>query len=78
MITTRLKHLVYDPDLRGNPRYYARKKIGGKFRKVRIRETFDTDPDSPFMQAYGAALKELDGQGAASKATPREDTFAWL
>lgn len=78
MIDTRLRYLVFDPDPRGNPRYYARKKVGGRYRKVRIREPFDSDPNSAFMLAYGAALQALDGQGDAAKPTPREDSFAWL
>lgn len=80
MSPTHLKHCVFDPDPRGNPRWYARKKVGDKWRKVRIRAEFDpagvATPE--FMAAYHAALAQLDGEAAAKPAPPREDSFAWL
>ncbi len=78
-----LRYLVYDPDKRGNDRYYVRLKIAGRFAKKRIRQRFKDDDGSitqEFMKAYWAALAELRGEAAAPKKkdTPREDTFDWL
>ncbi len=78
MIKTRLRYCVYDPDPRGNPRYYVRKK-GQK--KVRIFEKFDDGRGNiaeAFMKAYWAALAALDGAAPPKKEVPREDTFDWL
>jgi hypothetical protein len=56
MIKTRLTYCVYDPDHRGNARYYVRKP-GHK--KIRIREKFE-DRDGritpEFMKAYFEAM----------------------
>ncbi|MCJ9672920.1 MULTISPECIES: tyrosine-type recombinase/integrase [unclassified Neorhizobium] len=80
---TEIQYLVHDPDRRGNDRYYARLKIGGRFVKKRIRQRFKDDAGNiteDFMVAYWAALAELRGGEPAreSKAVPREDTFDWL
>jgi site-specific recombinase XerD len=77
MIETRLKYCVYDPDPRGNPRYYVRKP-GHK--KIRIREIFEDREGRitpEFMKAYFGALEALDGKRPPPK-TPREKTFHWL
>lgn len=78
MIKTRLRYCVYDPDPRGNVRYYMRKK-GHK--KIRIDEKFDDgngNVTEAFMKAYWAALAKMDDTAIAKKPTPREDTFDWL
>ncbi|TBA86296.1 integrase [Rhizobium ruizarguesonis] len=78
MIKTRLRYCVYDPDPRGNPRYYVRKK-GRK--KVRISEKFDDGRGNiteAFMKAYWAALAVMDGATPPKNEVPREDTFDWL
>jgi integrase len=76
MIKTRLKHCVFDPDQRGNPRYYVRKP-GHK--KIRIWETFEDAEGRitpEFMKAYFEALERLDRP--APPKVPREKTFYWL
>ena len=78
MIETRLKHCVFDPDQRGNPRYYVRKP-GHK--KIRIRATYEdangrVTPE--FMKAYFEALAVMEGKAPAPPPTPREATFYWL
>src|SRR4051812_137079 len=78
MIKTRLKYCVFDPDPRGNPRYYVRKP---GHRKVRIHATFEDATGrvtAEFMKAYFEALQELEGKPAASSPTPRDATFYWL
>lgn len=78
MIETRLRYCVYDPDPKGNERYYVRKPGRSK---IRIKEQFKA-PDGTitpkFMAAYYAALRKLDRQTAAEPKTPREKTFYWL
>lgn len=80
---TALRYLTYDPDPRGNERYYVRLKVGERYKKRRIRQPFkneagDIHPD--FMVAYWAALEELRGSVPVNDAPtpPREDTFNWL
>jgi site-specific recombinase XerD len=78
MMKTRLKYCVFDPDPRGNERYYVRKP--GR-RKIRIREPFDdhTGKITPeFMAAYWKALDILNGKAPTPPALPREKTFYWL
>ncbi|KQU81297.1 integrase [Ensifer sp. Root31] len=79
MIKTRLRYCVYDPDPRGNDRYYVRKN-GRK--KIRIHEKFEDAQGNitkDFMAAYWAALELMDKAAAKpKKQTPREDTFDWL
>lgn len=78
MIKTRLRYCVYDPDPRGNARYYVRKK-GHK--KVRIHEKFDDDRGNitkAFMNAYWAALASIDNSEPSEQRGPRQDTFDWL
>ncbi|MCF3643002.1 site-specific integrase [Rhizobium sp. TRM95111] len=75
-----LRYLVFDPDPRGNERYYVRMK--GR-RKIRIREPFrDADGaiTDEFMAAYRAAIAALKGETAAAAKPnlPREETFEWL
>jgi hypothetical protein len=75
---TRLKYCVYDPDPRGNARYYVRKP--GR-RKIRIREPFEDragNITAEFMVAYWKALDDLDGKVPAPPSVPREKTFYWL
>lgn len=76
---TKLRHVVHDPDKRGNDRYYFR--IKGRH-KIRIRETFkdaDGNITREFMAAYWAALTILKSDEEPKKAqTPREETFNWL
>ncbi|MHC2247855.1 tyrosine-type recombinase/integrase [Bradyrhizobium elkanii] len=77
MIKTRLKYCVFDPDPRGNPRYYLRKP-GCK--KIRIHATFEDGAGritAEFMKAYFEALDGPDGR-PASPTAPRETTFYWL
>jgi len=78
VIKTRLRYCVFDPDPRGNCRYYVRKP---GFKKVRIREDFE-DRDGnirpEFMRAYFAALDGLENKAPSPPATPREKTFYWL
>lgn len=74
-----LRFLAFDPDRRGNERYYVR--ING--RKIRIRETFrdgEGEITREFMTAYWAAIATLKGEAAeaAKPAPPREDTFDWF
>lgn len=72
---TRLKYLVYDPDPRGNERYYVRKP-GCK--KIRIRALF-TDPAGnitrEFMDEYWAAL---EGKALEKRPTVFEGSFYWF
>jgi hypothetical protein len=78
MIKTRLKYCVYDPDPRGNPRYYVRKP-GHK--KIRIHATYEDATGrvtSEFMKAYFDALEAMEGKAPAPPSTPREATFYWL
>ncbi|MEH2503682.1 integrase [Bradyrhizobium sp. AZCC 1578] len=78
MIKTRLRYCVFDPDRRGNPRYYVRKP-GSK--KIRIREAFEDREGNirpEFMKAYFAALESLSGIPRPLQPPPREKTFDWL
>ena len=81
MIKPRLpRFCVFDPDRRGNERYYVRKKGAPK---IRIKAEFESRPGEiakAFMDEYWAALAVIDGTivSAPVKATPREDTFDWL
>lgn len=75
MIKTRLKYCVFDPDPRGNPRYYVR--LPGR-PKIRIRETFEDENGcitAEFLTAYRAAC---EGAKAVKRNPPKEDTFDWL
>ena len=78
---TRLQYCVFDPDQRGNARYYVRLK--GR-RKIRIHYPFEDGQGNitqDFMVAYWAALAVLKGEAAAEPqkpAPPRETTFNWL
>ncbi len=77
---TVLRYLVYDPDPRGNERYYVRMK--GR-PKIRIRKTFrnaDGEITDEFMAAYKAAVASLRGEGGAAPKSVllREETFLWL
>jgi integrase len=75
---TILKYCVYDPDPRGNDRYYVRKP--GR-RKIRIRAPFKDragNITAEFMAAYWKALGDLDGNVPAPTSVPREKTFYWL
>lgn len=78
MIKTRLKYCVYDPDPRGNDRYYVRRP-GHK--KIRIKERFEDGQGNiteAFMKAYFAALASMTETAVVKKERPREDTFEWL
>ncbi|MDK4714688.1 hypothetical protein [Rhizobium sp. CNPSo 4039] len=79
MMKTELRHLVHDPDKRGNDRYYVR--IKGR-PKIRIRETFKDAKGNitrEFMAAYWAAMAALQSEQAPKKPElPREETFNWL
>ncbi|MGO4353883.1 tyrosine recombinase XerC [Rhizobium sp. RAF36] len=81
MIKPRLpRFCVFDPDRRGNGRYYVRKKGAPK---IRIKAAFESRPgeiSKAFMDEYWAALASIDGTIAAApaKVTAREDTFNWL
>ncbi|UQR65105.1 hypothetical protein LRP30_07600 [Bradyrhizobium sp. C-145] len=64
MIKTRLKYCVFDPDRRGNPRYYVRKP-GHK--KIRIHQAFEDETGhvtAEFMKAYFEALEGLERTGS--------------
>ncbi|MEO6013404.1 MAG: site-specific integrase [Devosia sp.] len=81
MTPLRIKYLVFDPDSRGNERYYVRRKVDGTFRKVRIAAAMPRDgsPDEAFIAAYWAALAELAmTMPHAPAVAPREETFSWL
>jgi len=72
---TRLKYLVYDPDPRGNERYYVRKP--GR-RKIRIRSLFTDSAGNitrEFMDEYWAAL---EGAAPDKRSPNREGTFYWF
>ncbi len=58
-----LPNLVYDPDERGNHRYYVRVKVNGGSRKMRLKQPAGS-PE--FLEEYNAALREL--RAAAGKA----------
>ena len=80
---TRLRYLVYDPDRRGNDRYYVRLKVGGSYKKKRIRQPLldgQGDVSEAFTSAYHAAVAELRGEAAAEPAAPtaKQDSFDWL
>lgn len=84
---TELRYLVHDPDEKGRDRFYVRLKIGGRFRKKRIRQPFKDaagEITQAFMLAYFTALAELRGpvtsEEAAKPKSPvvREETFNWL
>ena len=81
MIKPRLpRFCVFDPDRRGNERYYVRKKGAPKIRIKAALEDRPGEISKAFMDEYWAALAVIDGKVAAApkKATPREDTFNWL
>jgi integrase len=84
---TELRYLVHDPDEKGRDRFYVRLKIGGRFRKKRIRQPFKDasgEITQDFMLAYFAALVELRGDATSEEAAKpqapviREETFNWL
>lgn len=76
MIKTRLKYCIFDPDHRGNPRFYVR--VPGH-KKVRIGATYDeaTGITPEFMKAYFEALDVVEGKVSAPEVS-REQTFYWL
>lgn len=77
MIATRLRYCVYDPDTRGNERYYLRKK---GHRKIRIKAKFGDGSGNiseAFMKEYLKALASLAAPTPAKHAL-KEDTFDWL
>lgn len=70
-----LDYVVFDPDHRGNPRYYLR--LPGR-KKVRIREQYRDENGKitkAFRKAYEAALKADQYEIAP---TPRKKSFRWL
>lgn len=81
---TELRHLVHDPDRAGNHRYYVRLKVGGRYRKKRLRQPFRNgkgEITQAFMAEYWAALAELRGDAVAAPKDappPRQETFNWL
>ncbi|QQM32586.1 tyrosine-type recombinase/integrase [Martelella lutilitoris] len=78
MMKTRLRYCVFDPDRRGNPRYYVR-QVGKP--KVRIKAAYKDDQGNitpEFMAEYWAALAVLNGMAEPKKEAPREETFDWL
>lgn len=77
---TKFQYVVYDPDQRGNDRYYVR--IKGR-RKIRIRQPFKDAAGNitkEFSDAVRAAVAELMSGKVATKIEPppRESTFNWL
>lgn len=81
MIKPRLpRFCVFDPDRRGNERYYVRKKGAPKIRIKAALEERPGEISKTFMDEYWAALAVIDGKVAVAekKQTPREDTFNWL
>ena len=54
-----LPFLVQDVDRFGNVRLYVRKKVEGRYRKVRLRSQLGS---STFMAEYQAALEKSTGQ----------------
>lgn len=79
MKKTKLRYTCNDPR-NGRDRWYARKRINGKWKKERIRATMPAGgvPDQQFMDAYWKALAVLDGLATTKSPTPRESTFDWL
>lgn len=78
MIKTRLRYCVFDPDRKGNDRYYVRKP-GHK--KIRIRELFADEHGNvtrEFMAAYWSVLNGLKANQSVAGKVPREKTFDWL
>lgn len=71
-----LPYLFSDVDRHGNVRWYVRKKIGGKHRRIRLTKP----PGSPtFMSEYQAALDRLTGAPGPAKADQSHvGTLGWL
>ena len=71
-----LPFLVEDIDRFGNVRLYARKKVEGRYQKVRLR----SQPGSPtFIAEYQAALDRLQAGKQPSEApTTKHGTLGWL
>jgi integrase len=71
-----LPFLVQDVDRFGNVRLYVRKKVAGRYQKVRIR----SQPRSPtFMAEYQAALERLQaGKQPYQSTSTRHGTLSWL
>jgi integrase len=71
-----LPYLFSDVDRHGNVRWYVRKKIGGKHRRIRLTKP----PGSPtFMSEYQAALDSLTGAPGPAKADQSHvGTLRWL
>ena len=71
-----LPYLFSDVDRHGNIRWYVRKKIGGKHRRIRLTKP----PGSPtFMSEYQAALDRLTGAPGPAKADQSHvGTLGWL
>jgi hypothetical protein len=62
-----LKYLMRDRDRHGNERIYVRRRKGG--RKIRVLEKPGTEA---FMEAYSAALRQLDPVVADQKESRRK------
>ena len=70
-----LPYLVQDIDHHGNARLYARRKVAGKSRKVRIR----AQPASPtFLDEYKAALERLNAGKPGASVVIKGGTLGWL
>src|ERR1700728_2649190 len=73
------KYLYEDQDRHGNVRLYFRKRVGAKYRKVRLREM----PGTPqFLEEFGAALAGRPYGDAKNKPAPPPQIVAnslrWL
>src|SRR5208337_1424421 len=70
-----LPYLSQEVDRHGNVRLYVRKKVDGKFKRVRLR----LPPGSPkFMDEYKAALAGLSGSMESRTAHTQAGTLGWL
>ena len=70
-----LPYLMQDVDRHGNVRLHVRKKIGGKFKYVRLRQP----PGSPtFMAEYQAALERLSEPSKQPAGQIQVGTLGWL
>lgn len=70
-----LPYLSEDIDRHGNARLYARKKVNGRFKKVRLHAA----PGSPkFMDEYQAALASFQSAAKSQEKSQHVGTMGWL
>lgn len=71
-----MPHLIQDQDRHGNKRFYVRKNVAGKMKKIRLRQKEGT---TEFINEYSDALNRLKEQNEQIRASRvSQDSLEWL